>query len=194
MLDFYQKANPSQLQERANQLQEDVIQSFGSLDPVILSTKPDPKEWSAGECFEHLSLTMQLYFPTLQAVQNGSYKAGVLDRFPSLASFFANFIMQSFEPSYQGMTVNAPASLRPSQSQQGSENIELFLQTQRDYLALMQQFSSPAQLNTIIKSPLVAIARYSLIDSFRMTIMHNEHHINQAKRAVAQAQQALSQA
>jgi hypothetical protein len=102
--------------------------------------------------------------------------------------------MQSFEPSYQGITVNAPASLRPSQSQQGREAMETFIQTQRDYLALMEQFTNPAQLNTIIKSPLVALATYSVIDSFRMTIMHNEHHIKQAKRAVSHAQQALAQA
>lgn len=193
MLDFYQKADPSQLRDRAYALQDDVLQTLATLDPRLLTMKPEPKEWSAAECFEHLHLTMRLYFPSIQAVQNGSYKSGLRERSPALASFFANFIMQSFEPSYQGITVNSPASLRPSHSMQGIESCEAFLQTQRDYLELMQQISSPAQFNIIIKSPLVILATYSVIDSFRMTIMHNEHHINQAKRAVSHAQQVLAQ-
>jgi hypothetical protein len=193
VLAFYQKADLKQLRERAQQLEQDVIQTFGSLDGTLISAKPAPREWSAAECFEHLNLTMRLYFPILPAVQQGSYKAGLLERIPGLPSFFAWVIMWALDPSYKGMAMNSPSSIRPTQSLQGKESIDAFIQTQREYLALMEQTNQPAQLKTIIQSPLVPVATYSVIDSFRITIMHNEHHIGQAKRAIAQAQQALSQ-
>ena len=47
----------------AETISEKVGSTFGKLSAEQINWKPNAKSWSIGQCFEHLIVTNELYFP-----------------------------------------------------------------------------------------------------------------------------------
>ena len=155
---------------------------FGSLTLAQWNWKPDADEWSIGQCFEHLEITTRAYFPTLRAIQARTKRATFWERLPILPSLFGSLLLRALDPD-AGRKVQAPAHLRPSASTLGFDVLDRFVEAQRELVTFMKATSAGA-LGTIVTSPVSRVVTYSLLNAYRIIVVHEHLHVRQA-RAVA---------
>jgi hypothetical protein len=190
MLAFYRSATLEQLEQQAQQLRQQVEQEFLPLSAQQISWKPSAKDWSIGQCFEHASKTMALFFPIFQRILNGRYKLGIHRLTAFTSPLWAQIVLSSMSPPFNKITVPAVPQSWPSQTYYTNDIIREFSRTQNHYLDYFPLLNAANSLNLRILSPMSVIATYSVIDAIRITFLHNQHHVGQAQRVLAAQKQA----
>jgi hypothetical protein len=153
---------------------------FGTLTSAQWNWKPDRSEWSIGQCFDHLSTSA--YFPTLRAIQTRTKRATLWERLPILPALSARLLLHALDPD-AGRKVKAPAILTPSASAIDRDLLQRFVDVQRELVAFMA--ATPHEALTInVTSPVKPVITYSLLDAYRIAVVHAQLHTRQA-RAVA---------
>jgi hypothetical protein len=157
-------------------------QEFGSLTPEQWNWKPDAREWSIGQCFDHLIISTVTYFPTLRAIQTGMKRPTIWERVPLLPSLFGPMLLYLLDPE-AGRKVKAPAALHPSESAIDPDVLQRFDDAQRQLVGFMAA-TPPEALTTNVTSPVSRVITYSLMNAYRILVVHDRLHVRQA-RAVA---------
>jgi hypothetical protein len=184
MATFLRTADLDTLIREADQMIPEVQQIFGSLTAEQLNWKPGADEWSVGQCFEHLTIATSSYFPLLRAIQAGTKHQTMWERIPLLPGVWSNLLMNMIEPDGSGKAV-APPAWQPSQSAIDAGMVATFLRCDHECLELMRA-SHNLDLTMIIASPAAAFITYSLLDAYRIIVIHNRLHIGQAQRVMQQ--------
>ncbi len=185
MASFLRTADLDTLINEAEQIVPQVQQIFGSLTVNQLNWKPHPQEWSVGQCFEHLTIATSSYFPMLQAIQVGTKRHTFWERLPFLPRMWSNLVLNMIEPDGSGKAT-APPSWQPSQSALDAGIVEAFLCCHHECIDLMNA-SRSHDLRRIVTSPAAVFVTYSLLDAYRIIIIHDQLHIGQAQRVMQQA-------
>jgi hypothetical protein len=182
------ETNPelNQLVDETKQIAVDTTNTFGALTPAQLNWKPGEQRWSVAQCLEHLIVANQGFFPIFEAIVKGEHKTRTMERIPVLPKLWGKLIVSSQRPT-STRKYKAPKRFQPAQSKLRDTIVKDFVDQQERVLEFMKA-SKGLDLNAlIITSPVASFITYSLMDAYRLIVVHEQRHILQAKRVTAEA-------
>ena len=167
----------------AQAIAEEAKTVFGNLNAEQLNWKPSPEKWSVGQCFDHLIVTNEKEFPYVEAAIRDDYKNPFWGKVPFLPKFFGNFILKAVNPE-NVKKQKAPQVFTPTQSTVSPNVVSEFLANQDKAISLMEASEDLDLAKTIIVSPVASFVTYSLSDAYKILVLHERRHFNQARRVM----------
>jgi DinB superfamily len=158
--------------------------SFTHLSEEQLNWKQSPQQWSIGQCLDHLVTANETYFPIFEKVMKGEQQATLWERMPLLPSFFGKMLIKSLEPS-SSRKLKAPQAFLPASSNIAGEIVTRFIAQQHRLTEYIKASGKLELLKTIISSPASGLVTYSLLDAYRIILVHERRHMLQAQRVMA---------
>jgi hypothetical protein len=168
------------LVQEATELGRRAEERFGGLTAKQLNWRPNPGEWSVGQCLDHLRLATTTYFPAFREIQAGTKRATFWERVPLLPSLFGPYLIRLLSPA-RSAKVPAPAVFRPAESLVDPQIVRTFAATQQELVRFMAG-TAPRDLARIVTSPASRFVTYSLLDAYRIIVVHAQLHLQQARR------------
>src|SRR5262245_56558086 len=176
----YLKADLPSLITATNNTAQEAKNTFGSLTPAQLNWKPSAERWSVAQCFDHLLTSNKGYFPTIEGVIAG-IKPTFWQRMPVLPGLAARLLIKSLDPK-STRKIKAAQKFQPAQSDISSTVIDDFVHQQARVVEKMKS-TEPLYLEKIvISSPVAPAIIYSLMDAYRIIVVHERRHFEQARR------------
>ncbi|HEY0760842.1 MAG TPA: DinB family protein [Pyrinomonadaceae bacterium] len=175
----YKTADLQSLISAVNSVAADAKSTFGHLSPEQLNWKPSPERWSVGQCFDHLLTSNKGYLPIVDDVLKGR-KQSTWESMPLLPGLAGKLLIKSLDPA-STRKIKAPKRFEPAQSDISASVINDFFEQQAK---LAEKMKATEHLNLekiVITSPAAAAITYSLMDAFRIIVVHEHRHFQQAK-------------
>lgn len=177
-----QKADLANLIAAANKLAEDARSNFGPLTVSQLNWKPNADRWSVAQCFDHLVASHKGYLPVIDDVLAGR-KRTLWERMPVLPGLAGKLLIKSLDPS-STRRIKAPKRFAPAQSDVKASVIDDFVEQQSLIVDKMKATENLDLERIVITSPVMAAITYSLMDAYRIIVVHSQRHLQQAKRVM----------
>ena len=169
----------------ANNIAAETKSTFGRLSPEQLNWKPSAERWSVAQCFDHLLTSNKGYFPTIEGVIAG-VKPTFWQRMPVLPGLAAKLLIKSLDPK-STRKIKAPQKFQPAQSDISASVIDDFVDQQAKIAEKMKSTEHLDLEKIVITSPVAAAVTYSLMDAYRIIVVHEQRHFQQAKRVTEEA-------
>lgn len=157
--------------------------TFGKLDAEELNWKPDAKSWSVGQCFEHLVVTNDLYFPNIRKVLDGRHRNNFFSRIPFAVDLIAALMKNSLKPE-QPRKMKTFKIFEPAASGVPESIVEDFAENQLKMIELMKGAEAFDIYRIKIAEPLSRALNLRLRDAFEILILHEKRHFRQAERVL----------
>lgn len=171
--------------QNARTIANDARSTFGGLSAAQLNWKPSAERWSIAQCFDHLITSNEGYLPIIEKVRGGTKKTRFLERLPVLPGLAGKLLIKSLDPA-STRKLKAPKNFEPAQSDISASVIDDFV-AQQDKVIEGMKSTSHLDLNRIvITSPAVSFVTYSLLDAYRIIVVHERRHFQQAQRVAAE--------
>ena len=180
-----QKAGLANLIATANNIANDAKSTFGHLSPAQLNWKPSADRWSVAQCFDHLLTSNKGYFPVIADVLAGK-KRTFWERMPILPGLAGKLLVKAMEPT-STRKVKAPKRFQPAQSDISSSVINDFVDQQGKMIEKMKATEHLDLERIVITSPVSAAIAYSLMDAYRIIVVHEQRHFQQATRVMEES-------
>jgi len=162
------------------QVAADAQSTFGNLSPSQLNWKPSAERWSVGQCFDHLIASNKGYLPIFDDVLKGR-KQSVWESMPLLPGLAGKLLIKSLDPA-NSRKMKAPKHFEPAQSDISASVINDFVDQQTRIVEKMKATEHLDLERIIITSPALGAITYSLMDAYRIIVVHEHRHFQQAKR------------
>lgn len=162
---------------------DETKRAFGRLSAEQAKWKPSEAEWNIGQCFEHLIITNRGYFPTIEEIREGRRSRRAWERMPLLPRFLGRFLIRTLRAD-SGRKVKARPAFYPSSSQIAPSIIASFLEQQDRLLRLMEATHGLDLDSITTTSPVSRLITYSLMDAYRIIVVHEQNHFVQARRVM----------
>ena len=149
---------------------------FLKLSPDQLNWRPSDKQWSVGECFEHLMRTNSEYIPhyqkfVLKGIKNKPVKY--------THSLMGKIVIKSMKPENKRKT-KTPGLFNPIGSVVKESIVKDFLYQNNEIIDLVSRMDM-SKLKEKITSPFAKYVKYNIGDSLMIIAYHNLRHLQQAK-------------
>lgn len=171
---------------QAGVIANDARQIFGGLSPNQLNWKPSAERWSVAQCFDHLITTNSGYLSIVDDVLRGQKKSSVWQKLPVLPGFWGKMLIKSLDPSSK-RKIRAPKKFQPAQSDVPGTIIEDFVAQQNVVIEKMRATANLDLESIVITSPVASLITYSLMDAYRIVVVHERRHFQQAQRVTEQS-------
>ena len=171
--------------ENARTIAEDARSSFGGLSAAQLNWKPSAERWSIAQCFDHLITSHSGYLPIIESVRSGTKKTRILERLPVLPGLAGKLLIKSLDPA-STRKIKAPKNFEPAESNISASVIDDFVAQQDKIIEGMKSTRDLVLERIVITSPAVSVVTYSLMDAYRIIVVHEQRHLQQAKRVAAE--------
>ncbi len=181
----YQTADLPSLIAAVNKVAADTTSTFGPLSPLQLNWKPSPERWSLAQCFDHLLTTNKGYFPAVDGVLAGK-KQTFWQSMPGLPGLGGKLLIKYLDPA-STRKIKAPKRFEPAQSDINASIIEDFVEQQKKIIEKMQATQNLDLEKIVITSPAASAITYSLMDAYRIIVVHERRHFQQAKRVTEES-------
>lgn len=181
----YQQADLPSLIAEANSVASEAKSRFGNLTASQLNWRPSADRWSVAQCFDHLLTSNKGYLPIFESVLGGK-KPTLWEKMPVLPGLAAKLLIKSLDPA-STRKIKAPKSFEPAQSDIRPSVIDDFVSQQR---AIVEKMKATEHLDLdkiVITSPISAAVTYSLMDAYRIIVVHEQRHFQQAKRVTEES-------
>ena len=179
------KADLPKLITEANALANNARATFGQLTAAQLNWKPSAERWSVAQCFDHLLTSNKGYFPIIENILAGQ-KRTFWQRMPLLPALAGTLLIKSLDPA-STRKLKAPKSFQPAQSDISSSVIDDFVNQQGRIVEKMKATEHLDLERIIISSPAASPITYSLMDAYRIIVVHEQRHFQQAKRVTEES-------
>lgn len=156
---------------------------FGQLSAEQINWKPSVAEWSIGQCFDHLIISNRLLLTIIEEIQLGRRRRRAWERVPLLPRFFGKLLVKTLRAD-SGRKLKAPRALHPSVSQIPAGIVTSFVEQQERLLHLIEGTRGLDLTRITITSPVARFITYSLMDAYRLIVVHEQNHFIQASRLV----------
>lgn len=173
------QADLPKLISEANTLAANAKATFGRLTVSQLNWKPSAERWSVAQCFDHLLTSNKGYFPVIEGVLSGQ-KPTFWQRLPLLPGLAGSLLIKSLDPA-STRKIKAPKKFQPAQSDISGSVIDDFVDQQGKIVEKMKATGHLDLERIIISSPVAAPITYSLLDAYRIIVVHEQRHFQQAK-------------
>jgi hypothetical protein len=177
----YATAQLTDLVSEAQHLSSRTMSTFGHLSYEQLNWKPSPERWSVGQCFDHLVASGASFFPIIDEVAAGRKTKRALESVPLLPKLFGKLLIKSLDPTTT-RKMKAPKQIEPATSAIDSSILQSFVQQQSELVSKMNATANLDVERLIITSPVASFVTYSLLDAYRIIVVHEERHFQQAQR------------
>ena len=164
----------------ANNVASNTRSTFGHLTPSQLNWKPSAERWSVAQCFDHLMTVNKGYFPAIDRVLAGQ-KRTLWESMPVLPGLMAKMVIKAVEPA-STRKFKARKNFEAAQSDIRASIINDFVNHQAEVVEKMKATQHLDLEKIVITSPVAAIMTYSLMDAYRIIVIHEQRHFQQAKR------------
>lgn len=176
-------SNLSALFGEAESIRDEAQAAFGHLSHAQLNWKPSPQQWSVGQCFDHLILTNEPYFPLFAKIAAGEHERSLWQRVPLLPSVFGRLVLGAVSPQ-SARKIKARPGFLPAASDIDAQIISRFARHQEELLRLMKATEGIEVEKVIITSAISPVVIYSLLDGYRIMVTHERRHFLQAERVM----------
>jgi hypothetical protein len=180
-----QTADLRTLMSAVNNIAGEIKTTFGQLTPSQLNWKPSADRWSVAQCFDHLLTTNNGYFPVIDSVIAG-HKQTLWTRVPGLPKLAGKLLIKSLDPA-STRKLKAPKSFQPAQSDISGSVLNDFIAQQTKIVEKMKATEQLDLERIVISSPISAAITYSLMDAYRIMVVHEQRHFQQAKRVTEES-------
>jgi len=174
------------LVNQADAIANDAQKVFGGLTKEQLNWKPGAERWSVAQCFDHLITTNSGYLPIVDSILNGRKQSSVWQKLPFLPSLWGKMLIKSLDPS-QTRKMKAPKRFEPAQSDVSGSIINDFAAQQQKIIEKMKATSNLDLEKIVITSPAASFVTYSLMDAYRIIVVHERRHFQQAQRVTEES-------
>jgi hypothetical protein len=174
------------LVSQADAIAVDAQNLFGGLTREQLNWKPSAERWSVAQCFDHLITSNSGYVAVLDDVLKGQKRSSIWQKLPFLPSLWGKILIKSLDPA-QTRKMKAPKRFEPAQSDISGSIINEFAAQQEK---LIEKIKASAHLDlerTVITSPAASFVTYSLMDAYRIIVVHERRHFQQAQRVTEES-------
>ncbi|HZM89537.1 MAG TPA: DinB family protein [Blastocatellia bacterium] len=165
----------------AREIAEDTHAGFATLTPQQLNWKPSADQWSIAQCFDHLMTANGAYFPIFEKVLSGEKENTFWESLPWLPAFWGNLLIKSLDPE-STRKLKAPKIFHPSSSTVDGAIIRRFIDQQNQVIRYMKATENLDLDKIKISSPVTNLITYSLMDAYRIIVVHEKRHFLQAVR------------
>ena len=176
----YQTADLATLIAAVNTVADETQTTFGRLTSAQLNWKPSAERWSVAQCFDHLLTSNKGYFPIIENVLAGQ-KRTFWQSMPGLPGLGGKLLIKSLDPA-STRKLKAPKTFQPAQSDLSASVISDFVDQQHKIVEKMKATEQLPLEKIVISSPALAAITYSLMDAYRIIVVHEHRHFQQAKR------------
>ena len=183
-MDLRQADLPKLITE-ANVVANNAKATFGQLTVSQLNWKPSAERWSVAQCIDHLLNTNKGYFPVIENVLAGQ-KPTLWQRMPLIPGLAGSLLLKAVDPA-STRKIKAPAKFQPAQSDISGSIINDFIDQQGKIVEKMKATEHLDLERVIISSPVAAPITYSLMDAYRVIVIHEQRHFQQAKRVTEES-------
>jgi hypothetical protein len=181
----YRKADLPTVITEADLVATHAKSTFGNLTAPQLNWKPSAERWSVAQCFEHLLTSNKGYLPIIEGVLAGR-KPTFWERMPVLPGLGGGLLIKSLDPATT-RKLKAPKRFEPAQSDIRPSVIDDFVAQQRAIVEKMKATEHLDLEKVVITSPALSVVTYSLMDAYRIIVVHEHRHFQQAKRVTEEA-------
>jgi uncharacterized damage-inducible protein DinB len=154
------------------------IQTFQNLNDTVLRRPSAPGGWSIAQGLEHLNRYGHFYLPQIQLALHKDQKQATNEFFKS--GWFGSYFTHTMDPK-TGKTYNAFKEYIPTKELDAHRVVAEFIQQQETLLTYLRE-ATRADLTARVPISISSLIKLKLGDVFQFLIMHNERHVQQAKR------------
>jgi len=185
MKDVYTALSLAEILAEAEAISKNAQLTFGHLIAEQINWKPNAESWSVGQCFDHLITSTVSYFPQFDQIIEGKKGATLWQSMPFLPGFFGRLLINTLNPDSKRKH-KAPQAFQPTSSEVDPQIISKFAANQNDLIAKIKATAKDVRdpEKVIITSPALKIVTYSLIDAYRIIVVHELRHFKQAQRVM----------
>ena len=176
----YARADLQSVIAEANSVASEAKSRFGRLTSAQLNWKPSADRWSVAQCFDHLLNSHKDYLPIFESVLAGK-KQTFWEKMPVLPGLAGKLLIKSLDPA-STRKLKAPKNFQPGQSDIRPSVIDDFVAQQEQIVQKMKATEHLDLEKIVITSPVSAAITYSLMDAYRIIVVHEARHFQQAKR------------
>jgi hypothetical protein len=162
-----------------SEITQTVKDEFGSLSEEILNKKTSNKEWSIGQCLEHIINTNQAYLPILISVRDGKHRPSFWEKNNMLTNYTGRRMISTLGPQIQKKYI-APRIFAPSKSIIKGDIIKRFSANQERMTELFKILEQKKFNEIVITSPVASLITLKLRDVISIIIVHEQRHLQQA--------------
>jgi hypothetical protein len=167
--------------DETEKVNDDARQLVVGLSEAQLNWSPATGRWSMAQCFEHLAVAIETYQPFFtEAIARGRAKFQSSVPVVYRPSFMGRWLIGILSPDWRGK-YPAPKIFRPSELRIIGAP-ERFLKQQEEFLRFVRSAEGLDYNRLRLRSPVTRLVRYSLADTFVMTVVHGQRHVQQARR------------
>ena len=156
---------------------------YQNLSDTQLTTPPPNGGWSVAQCLEHLNSYGHFYLPAVKKVlhplANSAVSSGDTYRSGLLGQYFINLMKPENTKKFKAFKGHIPES-----NLDGTAVVAEFIEQQEQWLHLLTEINSTAQLNARVPISISPLIRLKMGDVFGFVIAHNARHIQQADRVL----------
>lgn len=173
-------------QELINTLQAEVKEQIEQVERLLdiplekLKQRKNEESWNVLECVEHLRRYSDFYLPEISKNVNNTTTKKV-EEFKS--SFLGEYFVKQMDPQYKGKSMKTFASKNPLNADLNEKAIKSFIHQLKQTIELLEK-AKEINLNKVKVKTTLPLLRFSLGDTFRFVIKHNERHLLQAKKVL----------
>jgi hypothetical protein len=162
---------------------DEARRAFGQLSAEQINWKPGAGEWSIGQCLDHVVLSNRGFVPIIEEVLTGRRRPRLWERVPLLPRLFGRLLIRVLRPDL-GWKAKAQPGFLPAASEIAPGVVASFLEQQDRLLRLMETTGGLPLDRTTITSPVSRLVTYSLMDAYRIIVVHEQNHVIQARRVM----------
>jgi hypothetical protein len=154
------------------------------LPEPVLNFKPTPEQWSALECVEHLNRYCRYYNPALAQALHHTAAANTEVKYSWLGGKSLEMVRPGNNKQHR-----AVKHMNPVGGQLTLAAVQEFLEHQTQLLALLQQ-AAPDLNRKAVPVEFFRLLKLRSGEALEFVVLHEQRHVQQALRAILQAQAA----
>jgi hypothetical protein len=153
---------------------------FGGFSAEQVNWKPSAEGWSAGQCFEHLIKTNELFYDELEKIANGTRRNSFWENWSPLSGLSGRLLINSLKKDERKFKAPTQKIVPPSNVDE--KIIEKFIAHQAELIEKIKRCEKADWQKTVITSPFMKLMTYRLEDGFTVVVEHERRHFRQAER------------
>jgi hypothetical protein len=136
--------------------------------------------WSIYECFDHLTISIDVYLAAMEAAVPNARTGGATDTFRA-SGLIATNILAAVEPPVR-RKFRAPGKIRPRPTLNPEKILPDFLEA-TNRLGSLVKSTAGKDLNSVrFRNPLIPLLRFSVASGFLIAAAHGRRHLWQAEQ------------
>lgn len=157
--------------------------AFEKLSDEALNFKPSTETWSIAQNLDHLIVINETYYPTFEALRDGTYRPGWLTKVTPWVWFCGTVILRASRPDRRNR-MSTFEMWEPATSEISGDIVQGFVAHQETLKQWIVALEPALDRGAVITSPASNRIAYRLKTAFDIITLHEQRHLAQAKEVL----------